>query len=163
MTTEFLTVPATWTVDEALQLIRRVGGAKETVYAMYVLDPNSGALRHVVSLRELILSDRGRRVDQVGSTRKMLTVTPRTDREDVARLISKYDLLAVPVVDADGRVLGIVTVDDVIDALVAETTEDVQKFGGMEALDEPYMRDRPAPDAAQARAAGSPRSSSARC
>ena len=139
MTTEFLTVPATWTVDEALQLIRRVGGAKETVYAVYVVDPNSGALRHVVSLRELILSDRGRRVDQVGSTRKMLTVTPRTDREDVARLISKYDLLAVPVVDADGRVLGIVTVDDVIDALVAETTEDVQKFGGMAALDEPYM------------------------
>jgi magnesium transporter len=139
MTTEFLTVPATWTVDEALQLIRRVGGAKETVYAVYVIDPNSGALRHVVSLRELILSDRGRRVDQVGSTRKMLTVSPRTDREDVARLISKYDLLAVPVVDADGRVLGIVTVDDVIDALVAETTEDVQKFGGMAALDEPYM------------------------
>ena len=139
MTTEFLTVPATWTVEEALQLIRRVGGAKETVYAVYVIDPNSGALRHVVSLRELILSDRGRRVDQVGSTRKMLTVSPRTDREDVARLISKYDLLAVPVVDADGRVLGIVTVDDVIDALVAETTEDVQKFGGMAALDEPYM------------------------
>jgi magnesium transporter len=139
MTTEFLTVPATWTVDEALQLIRRVGGAKETVYAVYVIDPNSGTLRQVVSLRELLLSDRGQRVDQVGSTRKMLTVSPRTDREDVARLISKYDLLAVPVVDADGRVLGIVTVDDVIDALVAETTEDVQKFGGMAALDEPYM------------------------
>jgi magnesium transporter len=139
MTTEFLTVPATWTVDEALQLIRRVGGAKETVYAVYVVDPDSGTLRHVVSLRDLLLSDRGRRVDQVGSTRKMLTVSPRTDREDVARLISKYDLLAVPVVDADGRVLGIVTVDDVIDALVAETTEDVQKFGGMAALDEPYM------------------------
>ena len=139
MTTEFLTVPTTWTVDETLQLIRRVGGAKETVYAVYVIDPETGTLRHVVSLRELILSERTRRVDQVGSTRKMLTVSPRTDREDVARLISKYDLLAVPVVDAQGRVLGIVTVDDVIDALVAETTEDVQKFGGMAALDEPYM------------------------
>ncbi len=139
MTTEFLSVPATWTVEEALQLIRRVGGAKETVYAVYVVDPGSGALRHVVSLRELVLSDRGRRVADVGSTRKLVTVTPSTDREDVARLISKYDLLAVPVVDADGRVLGIVTVDDVIDALVDETTEDVQKFGGMAALDEPYM------------------------
>lgn len=139
MTTEFLTVPPTWTVDEALQLIRRVGGAKETVYAVYVVDPDSGTLRHVVSLRELLLSDRVQRVDQVGSARKMLTVSPRTDREDVARLISKYDLLAVPVVDVDGRMLGIVTVDDVIDALVAETTEDVQKFGGMAALDEPYM------------------------
>jgi magnesium transporter len=62
------------------------------------------------------------------------------DREDVARLISKYDLLALPVVDRTGRMLGIVTVDDVIDALVAEQTEDVQKFGGMEALDEPYTQ-----------------------
>jgi magnesium transporter len=139
MTTEFLTVPTTWTVEEALQLIRRVGGAKETVYAVYVIDPANGTLRHVVSLRELMLSDRSRRVVDVGGTRKVLTVAPRTDREDVARMISKYDLLAVPVVDTDGRVLGIVTVDDVIDALVAETTEDVQKFGGMEALDEPYM------------------------
>jgi magnesium transporter len=139
MTTEFLSVPATWSVEQALQLIRRVGGAKETVYAVYVLDPENGALRHVVSLRELLLSDRSRRVDEVGPSRDVLTVTPWTDREDVARLISKYDLLAVPVVDADRRVLGIVTVDDVIDALVAETTEDVQKFGGMAALDEPYM------------------------
>jgi magnesium transporter len=139
MTTEFLSVPTTWTVEEALQLIRRVGGAKETVYAVYVVDPASGALRHVVSLRELILSERTKHVVEVASARKVLTVSPRTDREDVARLISKYDLLAVPVVDPDGRVLGIVTVDDVIDALVAETTEDVQKFGGMAALDEPYM------------------------
>jgi magnesium transporter len=106
---------------------------------VYIVDPANGSLRHVVSLRELMLSDRARPVVEVASSRKVLTVTPRTDREDVARLISKYDLLAVPVVDTDGRVLGIVTVDDVIDALVAETTEDVQKFGGMEALDEPYM------------------------
>src|SRR5690349_4369970 len=139
MTTEFLSVPTTWTVEEALQLIRRVGGAKETVYAVYVIDATSGALRHVVSLRELMLSERSKHVVEVASARKVLTVSPRTDREDVARLISKYDLLAVPVVDPDGRVLGIVTVDDVIDALVAETTEDVQKFGGMAALDEPYM------------------------
>jgi magnesium transporter len=139
MTTEFLSVPTTWTVDEALHLIRRVGGAKETVYAVYIVDPANGSLRHVVSLRELMLSDRARPVVEVASSRKVLTVTPRTDREDVARMISKYDLLAVPVVDTDGRVLGIVTVDDVIDALVAETTEDVQKFGGMEALDQPYM------------------------
>jgi magnesium transporter len=67
-----------------------------------------------------------------------LRVTPLTDREEVARLISKYNLLAVPVVDDTGHVLGIVTVDDVIDAIVREQTEDVQKFGGMEALDEPY-------------------------
>jgi magnesium transporter len=68
-----------------------------------------------------------------------LSVSPTTDREDVARMLSKYNLLAVPVVDEGGHLLGIVTVDDVIDAIVREQTEDVQKFGGMEALDEPYM------------------------
>ena len=139
MTTEVLTVPATWTVEQALQLIRRVGGAKETVYAIYVIDPDSKRLRHVVSLRELVLSDRNQPVTEVGTTRRVLTVGPYTDREDVARLISKYDLLAVPVVDKEQRILGIVTVDDVIDAMVTELTEDVQKLGGMEALDEPYL------------------------
>jgi magnesium transporter len=115
-----------------------VGGGKETVYVIYVVDAD-GRIRHVVSLRELILSERGSRVTEVGKQRKVLSVGPYTDREEVARLISKYDLLAIPVVDRDQRILGIVTVDDVIDALVTETTEDVQRFGGMEALDEPYM------------------------
>jgi magnesium transporter len=68
-----------------------------------------------------------------------MTTRPLTDREEVARLISKYNLLALPVLDDGGHVLGIVTVDDVIDALISEQTEDVQKMGGMEALDEPYM------------------------
>jgi magnesium transporter len=139
MTTEFLAVPSDATVEDTLQLIHRIGGAKETVYAIYIVDGPERRLRHVVSLRELIMSDRHCRVTEIGSQRKLLSVGPYTDREDVARLISKYDLLAVPVVDRDRRILGIVTVDDVIDALVAETTEDVQKFGGMEALDEPYM------------------------
>jgi magnesium transporter len=94
----------------------------------------------VISLRQLILSDNSIAVIAVGSPRRPVTVSPLTDREEVARLISKYDLLAVPVIDDDGRVIGIVTVDDVIDAIVQETTEDVQKFGGMEALDQPYMQ-----------------------
>jgi magnesium transporter len=138
MTTEYLTVSPSWTVEDALHLIRRVGGGKETVYVIYVVDAD-GRVRHVVSLRELILGERTSLVTEVGKQRKLLSVTPYTDREEVARVISKYDLLAIPVVDKDERILGIVTVDDVIDALVAETTEDVQKFGGMEALDEPYM------------------------
>jgi magnesium transporter len=138
MTTEFLTVSPTSTVEETLELIRRVGGGKETVYLIYVVDREK-RLQHVISLRELILSDRSTRVTELGSGRKLVSAGPYTDREEVARLISKYDLLAIPVVDKDQHILGIVTVDDVIDALVAETTEDVQKFGGMEALDEPYM------------------------
>jgi magnesium transporter len=76
----------------------------------------------------------------VGEARKPVTVKPLTDREEVARLISKYDLLAIPVLDDGGHVLGIVTVDDVIDALVSESTEDVQKFGGMQAIEEPYTQ-----------------------
>ena len=139
MTTEFLSVPSNATVEDTLQTIHRVGGAKETVYAIYVVDEKDKRLRHVVSLRELVMSDRNQRVTEIGTQRKVLSVTPYVDREEVARLISKYDLLAIPVVDREHRILGIVTVDDVIDALMAETTEDVQKFGGMEALDEPYM------------------------
>jgi magnesium transporter len=138
MTTEFVAIPATWTVEQALRHIGEVGRAKETVYAVYVLDETQ-RLIHVVSLRELMVADRSAVVTAVGDQRKPLKVRPLTDREEVARLISKYNLLAVPVVDDRGHVLGIVTVDDVIDAIVREQTEDVQKFGGMEALDAPYM------------------------
>jgi magnesium transporter len=138
MTTEAVTVPSDWTVEKTLQYIVSVGGAKETVYTIYVLD-GSQRMVHVVSLRQLMLADRNQKVLEVGPQRVPLSVKPTTDREDVARLLSKYNLLAVPVVDEGGHLLGIVTVDDVIDAIVREQTEDVQKFGGMEALDEPYM------------------------
>jgi magnesium transporter len=139
MTTEFVAIPATWTVEEALRYIGEVGRAKETVYAVYVLDPQDQRLVHVVSLRELMTAERTAVVTAVGDQRQPLSVRPLVDREEVARLISKYNLLAVPVIDEGGHVLGIVTVDDVIDAIVREQTEDVQKFGGMEALDAPYM------------------------
>ena len=94
---------------------------------------------HVVSLRELLSADRTTPVIDVGDRRTPLSVRPAADREDVARIIAKYNLLALPVVDDDGHMLGIVTVDDVIDAIVREQTEDAQKFGGVEALDAPYM------------------------
>jgi magnesium transporter len=138
MTTEAVTVPSDWTVERTLQYIVSVGGAKETVYTIYVLDATQRMI-HVVSLRQLMMADRNQKVLEVGPQRVPLSVKPTTDREDVARLLSKYNLLAVPVVDEGGHLLGIVTVDDVIDAIVREQTEDVQKFGGMEALDEPYM------------------------
>jgi magnesium transporter len=138
MTTEFVAIPATWTVEQALRHIGEVGRAKETVYAVYVLD-DQHRLVHVVSLRELMTADRSAVVTSVGDLRAPLKVRPLTDREEVARTISRYNLLAVPVVNDKQHVLGIVTVDDVIDAIVREQTEDVQKFGGMEALDAPYM------------------------
>jgi magnesium transporter len=139
MTTEFVAVPVTWTVGQTLAHIGRVGHGKETVYTIYVLDPGTEQLVHVVSLRDLTLADRSLGVLEIGDRRAPLTVTPATDREEVARLISRYDLLAIPVVDEKSRVLGIVTVDDVIDAIVREQTEDVQKFGGVQAMEEPYM------------------------
>lgn len=138
MTTEFLTVPQDWTVQETLNHIQQVGRVKETIYSIYIVD-EADRLVHVVSLRELILAGRRRQVSQVGERRQPVAVSPDTDREEVARLIGKYDLLAIPVVNGDNRILGIVTVDDVIDAIIEEETEDVQKLGGMEALDEPYL------------------------
>jgi magnesium transporter len=140
MTTEFVSVPTTFTVDEALAYVSEVGRTKETIYTIYCLEPKSHVLTHVVSLRDLMLADRTTPVGHVGNRRRPLSVSPTTDREEVARMISKYNLLALPVVDDANRVLGIVTVDDVIDAIVREQTEDVQKFGGMEALDEPYTQ-----------------------
>lgn len=140
MTTEFVSVPSSWSVGQTLDHIRRVERTRETVYAIYVLDPGTQALVQAVSLRRLITGEPTAPVLSVAPSSDPLTVTPLIDREDVARMISRYDLLAVPVVDDAKRVIGIVTVDDVIDAMIAETTEDVQKFGGMEALDKPYMQ-----------------------
>ncbi|MGA8689738.1 MAG: magnesium transporter [Methyloceanibacter sp.] len=139
MTTEFVSVPSSWTVGETLRHIRAVESTRETIYAIYVLNSKTKALIKAVSLRRLIVSEPHVSVLSIAPPRRPVTVSPFADREEVARLISKYDLLAVPVVSRGGHVLGIVTVDDIIDAIVEENTEDVQKFGGMEALDAPYM------------------------
>jgi magnesium transporter len=139
MTTEFVGVPDSWTALDVRRHITQVGDAKETVYAIYVLEEKTQRLVRVISLREVIIAESDTPVMEIGEGRKPVTTRPLTDREEVARLISKYNLLAIPVLDEGGHVLGIVTVDDVIDALISEQTEDVQKMGGMEALDEPYM------------------------
>ncbi len=140
MTTEFVSVPSGWTVAETLDHVRRVERSRETVYAIYVLDPDSQALVGLVTLRRLITGEPNAPILSVAHKSAPVTVDPMTGQEDVARLISKHDLLALPVVDDAHRVLGIVTVDDVIDTMVAETTEDVHRFGGMEALGKPYMK-----------------------
>jgi CBS domain-containing protein len=117
MTTDYVSIPPTWTVAEALSHIAQVGRRKP-VYAIYVLDPDDHRLVHVVSLRELVVTDRTVQVMHIGEHRGILKVSPMTDREEVARLLSKYNLLAVPVVDEHGHLLGTITVDDVIDAIV---------------------------------------------
>jgi magnesium transporter len=127
-------------VAQALDHIRAVERTRETVYAIYVLDTHKRTLLHAITLRRLITGDPAAPIVSLAQNRPPITTTPSTHREDVARLISKYDLLAVPVVDTGMRMLGIVTVDDILDAIVEEATEDVQKFGGVSATEEPYMQ-----------------------
>ncbi|MGY3445461.1 MULTISPECIES: magnesium transporter [unclassified Bradyrhizobium] len=140
MTTEFVSVPSTWTIAEVLHHIRMVERTRETVYSIFVIDPVKKTLIQAVPLRRLISADPHANVLTAAPARKPLMIAPEADRMEAARLISRYDLLAVAVVDGPGHILGIVTVDDVIDAIVEESTEDAQKFGGMEAIDEPYLR-----------------------
>jgi len=91
----------------------------------------------VMSLRELLAAPPGTKMSDQAWT-EVVTVGPHADREEVARMTSNYDLVAVPVVSESGHIMGVITVDDVIDVIQQEQTEDVQKLGGMEALDEPY-------------------------
>jgi magnesium transporter len=140
MTTDFVSVPADIVVDEALRQVRVLAreGRQEAMYAVYVTDA-AGRLRGVMSLRELLAAPDGTRVDEV-AWQEVVSVPATADRSEVARLTAEYDLVAVPVVDDERRIVGLVTVDDVIDAIEEEHSEDVQKMGGMEALDEPYMQ-----------------------
>ncbi|TXR50349.1 magnesium transporter [Phyllobacterium endophyticum] len=140
MTTEFVSVPSNWSVAQTLQHIREVERSRETIYAIYVIDPDTKKLRRAVALRRLITSEPDASIMSVGRDVAPVTVSPLTDQEDVARLFRKHDLLAVPVVNDADQIIGIVTVDDVIDAMTQEMTEDTLKFGGMEALHKPYMQ-----------------------
>jgi magnesium transporter len=140
MTTEFVNVPSNWTVQQTLELIHKIGRDKETVYTIYLTDPDTREMKQVVSLRQLMISGPNASVISIASNRPPITVAPLTDREEVGRLISKYNLLAIPVLAEDRHLIGIVTVDDVIDAIIAESTEDVQKFGGSGVFEEPYLQ-----------------------
>jgi magnesium transporter len=104
---------------------------------VYVTD-TQGRLTGVLSLRELLAALPGAKIGDISGS-EVVRVMPTADREEVARITANYDLVAVPVVSESGHVMGVVTVDDVIDAIQEEQTEDVQKLGGMEALEEPYM------------------------
>ncbi|MDB4907830.1 MAG: magnesium transporter [Gemmatimonadetes bacterium] len=140
MTTEHVSVPADTTVEAALESVRVAArsGRREATYAVYATDER-GRLVGVLSLRELLAAVPGTTVRDVAWT-EVITVGPMADREEVVRVTSNYDLVAVPVVSESGHLMGVVTVDDVIDVIQEEQTEDVQKLGGMEALDEPYMQ-----------------------
>ena len=140
MTTEFVRLEPKMTVGDALKHIRSVAQEKESIYACYVMDPESDRLLGAVTLRDLVMAELDSPIVQV-MRRKPVTVNVLDDQEKVAQTIGKYNLLAVPVVEPDGSVLGFVTVDDVIDVLIEEQTEDILRMAAVEpgAMDKPYF------------------------
>ena len=140
MTTEFVSLDPKMSVAEALKHIRSVAREKESIYACYVLEPETERLLGAVSLRDLVMAELESPVTAV-MRRKPITVDVSDDQEAVAQKIGKYNLLAVPVLEKDGSVVGFVTVDDVIDVLIEEQTEDILRMAGVEpgALDKPYF------------------------
>jgi magnesium transporter len=140
MTTEFVRLDPKMTVGEALKHIRSVAREKESIYACYVMEEKTNHLLGAVSLRDLVMAELARPVTEV-MRRKPVTVNALDDQEVVAKKIAKYNLLAVPVLETDGSVVGFVTVDDIIDVLVEEQTEDILRMAGVEpgALDKPYF------------------------
>lgn len=138
MNPRFARVRPDMTVDEAVSYLRRQARDRaETISYAYALDEEQRLLG-VASLRDLFAAAPERRVRDVMTT-DVVAVTPDMDQEAVSRVFADHDLSAVPVVDGDGHMRGIVTVDDIVDVVREEATEDIHKFGGVEALDAPYL------------------------
>lgn len=142
MTTEYAMLPQDLTVAVALEKLRLQAPNKETIYYIYITDAERHLLG-IISLRDLIMSKPRAQLQDIMETR-LISVPHDQDIEEVAALISKYDLLAVPVVDAGNRLLGIITVDDVIDIIEAESTEDFQRISAVVPFEEEYFK-RPLP------------------
>ncbi len=140
MTTEFVRLEPAMTVADALKHIRNVAREKESIYACYVMEAESDRLLGSVSLRDLVMAELTAPVTEV-MRRKPITVAALDDQEAVAQKIAKYNLLAVPVLEKDGRVVGFVTVDDVIDVMIEEQTEDLLRMAAVQpgAMDRPYF------------------------
>jgi magnesium transporter len=137
MSPRFVRVRPEMTADEAITYVRLQSQVVETVYYLYVLDEDQRLLG-VLSLRELFNSSRDHPVREVMRA-DVLSVPDRMDQEAVAQIFARSDLIALPVVDADSRMKGIITIDDIVDVVNEEASEDIQKFGGMEALHAPYL------------------------
>jgi len=136
MTLDFVTVRADWTVREALDYIRSHGFDRETLSMVYVTD-ESDRLIDDIRLRRFLLTDPSTKVSAL-MDRDFATLSPVDDREKALQVFRKFDRVALPVTDPEGKIIGIVTADDMLDVASEEATEDIQKLGGSEALDEPY-------------------------
>ncbi|MFZ4608948.1 MAG: magnesium transporter [Gemmataceae bacterium] len=137
MTTDYAWLPANITVEDALERLRLQAPDRETIYYVYLVDENR-RLQGVVSLRTLILSPRKDILADIMET-QIVTVKVTDSKDRVAQSMARYDLLAIPVVDKDAKLVGIVTHDDAMDAVVSAATEDVHRMGGMEPMKDSYL------------------------
>ena len=142
MTTEYVSLWPNMTVEEAILSIRRQGVDKETIYTCYVTAPDR-TLLGLISVKDLLLAqdDETRLKDMMLTN--IISVTTHTDQEAVARTLSKYNFLALPVVDTENRMVGIVTFDDAMDVLIEEATEDMERMSGMLPSEKPYLKSSP--------------------
>ncbi|MDO5717412.1 MAG: magnesium transporter [Tissierellia bacterium] len=137
MTIEYVDLKEEMTVEDAIDHIRDIGMTKETVYTCYVTNA-SAKLVGIVSLRKLVTEDTSKRIGDIMQT-DIITVNTHDDQEEVAEVFKKYDFLAIPVVDKEYRLTGIITVDDIMDVIEEEATEDFQKMAAMEPTDDDYL------------------------
>ncbi|MEY2979167.1 MAG: magnesium transporter [Prochlorotrichaceae cyanobacterium] len=138
MTPEYLSLKENMTAAQAIDRIRSLADITETVYYLYVTD-NARRLTGILSLRDIVVAQPGETIGEI-MTRDVIAIDTYTDQEEVARIIQRYDFLAVPVVDRERRLVGIITVDDIIDILEEETTEDIYALGGVQAGNDDYFQ-----------------------
>ena len=141
MTTEYVSLRPQMTVEESILRIRRQGVDKETIYTCYVTEGRK--LVGIITVKDLLLAEDDETPVRDMMETNLISVTTHTDQEEVARMFSKYDFLALPVVDLENRMVGIVTVDDAIDVLEDEATEDMEKMGGILPSEKIYIRSSP--------------------
>ncbi len=138
MTTEYVSLSENLTTEEAIEKIRKVGVDKETIYTCYITD----AKKHVVgvtTVKRLLLADKGEKVKDVMDS-NVITASTIDDKENVALKLSKYNFLALPVIDKEGCLVGIVTVDDAVDVIKEEAEEDIQKMAAIVPSEKPYLK-----------------------
>lgn len=138
MTPEYISLQQDWTVTQALERIRNQAHVAETIYELYVTEVDR-RLIGILSLRDLVIAQPTHRIGDI-MKQDVVSVHTDTDQEEVAQLIQRYDFLALPVVDAEDRLVGIVTVDDILDVVQEETTEDIYTLGGVESGDNDYFQ-----------------------
>ncbi|MEL7036096.1 MAG: magnesium transporter [Cyanobacteria bacterium J06592_8] len=138
MTPEYISLKEHYTVGESLERIRSLANVTETIYSLYVTDSDR-KLTGILSLRDLVTAQLDQTIGEI-LNRDLVCIQTDTDQEEVARIIQRYDFLAVPVVDSEQRLVGIITVDDVLDILEQETTEDIYALGGVQSEGDNYFQ-----------------------